>query len=121
MIGLNAPGLTCWLSYDPSPKRKLPYTWELVEAPSANGEFLAVGLNTMHPNRLVAEALAADAIPELTGYATHRREVNYGTNSRVDFLLETPDRARCWLEVKNVHLRRTGTLAEFPTASRRAR
>jgi sugar fermentation stimulation protein A len=114
MLGLNMPGLTCWLSYDPSPKRKLPFTWELVEAPSASGGFLPVGLNTMHPNRLVAEALAADAIPELTGYATHRREVRYGTNSRVDFLLQAPGRAPCWLEVKNCHLRRAGTLAEFP-------
>ena len=114
MLGLNMPGLTCWLSHDPNPKRKLPYTWELVEAPSHDGTFLPVGLNTMHPNRLVAEALAAEAIPEVGGYASIRREVKYGTNSRVDFLLESPDRPACWLEVKNVHLRREGTLAEFP-------
>jgi sugar fermentation stimulation protein A len=114
MIGLNMPGLTCWLSHDPNPKRKLPYTWELVEAPSHDGKFLPVGLNTMHPNRLVAEALAADAIPEVAGYASVRREVKYGLGSRVDFLLESTDRPRCWLEVKNVHLRREGTLAEFP-------
>jgi sugar fermentation stimulation protein A len=115
MIGLNMPGLTCWLSHDPSPRRKLPYTWELVEVPNEiSGEFATVGLNTLHPNRLVAEALAADAIPELAGYATHRREVRYGTNSRVDFLLEGPGRPPCWLEVKNVHLMRTPGLAEFP-------
>ena len=109
MLGLSTPGMGVWLSRSDAPKRKLAWTLELVE----DGGGLA-GVNTMHPNRLVAEALVADAIPELTGYDVHRREVKFGTASRVDFMLTEPDRPPAYVEVKNVHLRRGGTLAEFP-------
>ena len=109
MLGLKDPGLAAWVSWSGDPKRKLAWTLQLVEAD--NG---LVGVNTMNPNKLVAEALAADAIPELSGYATVRPEVKYSEASRVDFLLTHPDRPPCWLEVKNCHYRRDGTLAEFP-------
>ena len=115
MLGLNAEGLPCWISRSDAPKRKLAHTLEMVEA---DGGALTV-VNTLLPNRLVAEALAADAIPELSGYGAHRREVRYGAASRVDFLLEAPRNdsprpERVWLEVKGVTLSREKGLAEWP-------
>jgi sugar fermentation stimulation protein A len=109
MLGLKDAGLAAWVSWSGDPKRKLAWTLQLVEADDG-----LVGVNTMNPNKLVAEALAADAIPELSGYAVIRPEVKYSEASRVDFLLTHPDRPPCWLEVKNCHYRRDGTLAEFP-------
>jgi sugar fermentation stimulation protein A len=109
MLNLSEPGLGVWLSRSDAVNRKLPLTLELIEADGG-----LVGVNTMNPNRLVAEALDEDAIPELAGYQVHRREVRFGAASRVDFKLEHPDRPPCFVEVKNCHLRRGGTLAEFP-------
>ncbi len=113
MLGLNAPGAEVWLSPARNPNRKLRYTWELLRF---DGHL--VGINTGHPNTLVEEAVHNGAIPELAGYESARREVRYGKNSRIDLLLSGGGRPDCYVEVKNVHLKRDlegprGT-AEFP-------
>ena len=112
MIGLADPGMTVWLSKSDDPKRKLKYSWELVETP----EGALAGVNTAHPNRIVEEALRAGGVAEVANYSQARREVRYGANSRVDFLLQQDGAPDCWLEVKNVHLCREPGVAEFPDA-----
>ena len=115
MTGLAAPGTKVWLSKSDNPARKLPYSWELAEVDLGSGMEL-VGVNTGHPNALVAAAIAEGVIEELRGYSSLRREVKYGRNSRVDFLLEQQGKPSCFVEVKNVHLMRKAALAEFPDA-----
>ena len=113
MLSVKEPGSRVWLSPAPNPERKLRYTWEIIEV---NGRL--VGINTSHPNRLVADAIAAGQIPELAGYPELKREQKYGKNSRIDILLSGGERPPCYVEVKNVTLRRgfSDHPAEFPDA-----
>jgi sugar fermentation stimulation protein A len=113
MTGLAAPGSRVLLSKSANAARKLPLSWELVDVDLGCGREL-VGINTANPNALVAEVLQQELIPELRDYGSVRREVRYGRNCRVDFLLEAPGRASCYLEIKNVHLMRQAGFAQFP-------
>ena len=113
MLGLKAPGARVWLSVSDSPTRKLKHSWEVVEADFGRGlEY--VGINTAHPNAIVAQAIASGFFPEFAPWPRLRREVKYGRNSRVDILLERNDGPPCYVEVKNVHMMRQPGLAEFP-------
>ena len=109
MTGIKDPGMETWLAPAGNPKRKLQWDWELVHADGG-----LIGAHTGRPNALVEEAILNGSIPELSGYGTLKREVKYGTNSRVDMLLTDDNRPDCYVEVKNCHMRRKGTTAEFP-------
>jgi sugar fermentation stimulation protein A len=113
MLGLNAPGSRVWLSRSTNPKRKLAYSWELIEVDLGRGPAL-VGINTSSPNGAVAAAITASVLPPLEGYTGMRREVRYAESCRIDLLLEHPERPPCYVEIKNVHLMRRAGLAEFP-------
>ena len=110
MAGCSEPGSRVFISRSSNPKRKLPYTLELVEA---NGGL--VGINTMVPNRLFRLAAEADALSPLAGYHMVRPEVRVGQRSRIDLKLSSPGRRDCYVEIKNVTLVRGG-VARFPDA-----
>jgi sugar fermentation stimulation protein A len=98
MATLDLPGATAWLRPAADPARKLPFTLVLLGLP---GDGLAL-VDTGLPNRVVEEGIAGQAIPELAGYTSCRREVAYGSRgSRIDLLLEAPGRPPCYVEIKN--------------------
>lgn len=110
MLGVAIDGSQVWVSRSPDKKRKLPFSWELVEVDKT-----LIPINTTNPNKIVYEAVEAGVIPELTGYGEIRREVRYGDKSRIDLLLDGGRRKKpCYVEIKNVHLSRKPGLAEFP-------
>ncbi|MGS2718159.1 DNA/RNA nuclease SfsA [Eionea flava] len=108
-------GSPCWYSVSDNPKRKYPFTLEIVTTPNK-------GLACIHSaraNALVEEALVKGVISELKDYDAIDREVRYGDeNSRVDFLLRSDrrDLVDCYVEVKSVTLGMEGGLGLFPDA-----
>jgi sugar fermentation stimulation protein A len=106
----GAPGDRVLLLHNPSPTRKLAYSWELTKV---KGGY--VGVNTARPNHLVAAAIGARKIPELADFAELKQEVKYGVNSRIDVLLTDARGKRCYVEVKNTTLL-VGEEVQFPDA-----
>ena len=102
--------IIAWMSGSDNPNRKLPYTLEIIET-----EHGLVGVNTHNPNKIVKEAIEQEKIAALLGYEIIRTEVRYGTNSRIDILLESPEKPMTYVEVKNVSMRE-GNVLMFPDA-----
>jgi sugar fermentation stimulation protein A len=109
MMGCKEPGSAVYISRSENLHRKLLYTWELIKTDNT-----WVGINTLHPNKLVPEAVEAGVIEELRGYETIRREVKVSAHSRLDLCLEGGN-GNCFVEIKNVSLAVNGTAA-FPDA-----
>ena len=110
MIGLQEPGLRVWLEPNDDPKKKLKFGWRVVQLDSGAW----VGIDTSLPNKIIDEALRDHKIAPLAEYNTIQPEQKYGANSRVDFLLSAHTLPQAYVEVKNVHLLRSGDWAEFP-------
>jgi len=115
MIGVCTVGSRVQVSKSNNPKRKLAYSWEMIQV---NDTW--VGINTAIPNQVIKLALAEKIFPELAGlYEKIRPEFPYGKDkkSRVDFLLSSLDKSKpdIYIEVKNTTLSQ-GNVALFPDA-----
>lgn len=113
MTGICTPGQPVMVSHSSNPKRKLAYTWEMIDV-SQGSNPAWVGVNTGLPNRVIGAALKDGILPELAGYSEIRSEVAYGQErSRVDFLLQSPEKRPAYIEVKSTTWAK-GNLALFP-------
>jgi sugar fermentation stimulation protein A len=111
MTGVCDVGAKVYLSQSDNPKRKLAYTWEMIQIGKT-----WVGVNTSLPNRVIKKALSEKLFPDLAPhYDTIKPEVPYGRDkkSRIDFLLTATDQKPIYLEVKNTTLA-LGNQAQFP-------
>ncbi len=120
MTGVLLPGGRVRLRHDPSPSRKLAWTWEQAEVQAHGGGAVWVGVNTALPNHLVRATIEAGCLePWLGPIDGIRAEVPYGEGrrSRIDLLLtpsaEAADPRSIYLEVKNTTWS-DGDLALFP-------
>ena len=110
------PGWGVKLTPANSPKRKLKWTLEIIEA--IDGSIM---VNTARPNGIVVEGIRAGKVLELSNYPELRTEVKYGENSRIDILLSDTSRPDCYVEVKNVTMAAEPSVAAFPdSVSKRA-
>ena len=107
MMGLLEPGNKVYLSESDNEKRKLKYTLEVIKLKSKH-----VGVNTHRTNRIVEQALNDNLFKFIKKIPVIKREVKYGENSKIDFLITT-EKEQVYIEVKNVTLVETVRLQNF--------
>ncbi|WP_136249107.1 DNA/RNA nuclease SfsA [Halomonas borealis] len=115
MRAVNVPGSRVWLSASDDPRRKLAWTWELIELPQAEGGVALASVHTGRANRIVEEALRADGVEELAGAGALKREAKV-ERARLDFRLDGAAGASTYVEVKQVTLREDDGHGYFPDA-----
>ena len=109
LLGCKEPGSRVWLRDTENDKRKYRHSWQAVQVGDT-----WVNVDTGLPNAEVYAAIVEGRVPKLTGYDSARREVKYGSNSRIDVLLERQGEL-CYVEVKNTTMAE-GDVALFPDA-----
>ena len=96
LTGCAHPGQEILLTHDARPGRKTDYTWRFVRGAAG-----WICIDTLVPNRLVAEALAAGGLPGLPAPQRVRAEVTIPQGSRLDFVVEVE--GKLWfMEIKSV-------------------
>src|SRR4030042_2461817 len=96
LTGCLPPGQEILLTHDERPGRKTAYTWRFVRGAAG-----WICIDTLAPNRLVAEALAAGGLPGLPRPLRVRAEVSVPQGSRLDFVQDS-EAGLLFLEVKSI-------------------
>lgn len=109
MIGCMEDDAPVMLSRAKNPKRRTRYTWELVQM----GGYW-IGINTLLPNKLIAEAARQRALPLFKDAVEVRSEVKVSEHTRLDLAVET-SAGPLYVEMKNVTMTGEGG-AIFPDA-----
>jgi sugar fermentation stimulation protein A len=107
LTGCLVPGQKVLLTPEPRVGRKTSHTWRFCKP---GGHWVCV--DTLVPNRLVAEALAGPGLPGLPPMLSHRPEVTLPRGSRLDFVADLGDRL-LFMEVKSITWVEDG-IALFP-------
>jgi sugar fermentation stimulation protein A len=115
MTDISAPGSRVQVSHSDNPKRKLAYTWEMIEVNDTTPTW--VGVNTSLPNRVIKQALQDHLFEDLAPYDQIEAEVPYGQEgSRIDFVVRSttePQSRPIYVEVKSTTWAKE-SLALFP-------
>ncbi len=98
MLSCSQPGSDVYISASPNPKRRYPYTLEMVRADST-----WVGINTSRTNALVVEGIENGDITQLAAPDSLRREVRTSRGSRLDVLMTKGPR-EIYIEIKSCTL-----------------